>query len=200
MPAHVACRPWVLGEDDRQGCFVVCEADGVRQWFGDAHEVAKAACREHNRVHHPVAPRTDLLSLVYESVVAPAGEHMDLGALLRRSRAHNRSLGITGMLLMEDGWFLQALEGPPAAVDALMAAIARDPRHRHVRILGRELRAERRFPDWAMAEGHIGEVESLPLARYYEAMLLARGGARRPEPTGGPLRAEPDADPDGIAA
>lgn len=177
LPAHIACRPWSYDDREAIGCFVVCPEDGLRQSFGTAHAVAHAACVEHNAIHHPDArrSRSRLLSLIYESRAAPGFDAEALRALLLESRSHNSAFGVTGILLAEQDWFLQALEGPEAIVERLMHGIERDPRHVHVRVLSREYRQVRRFPDWAMAEGHIGEALALPLARYYEAMLAARG-------------------------
>lgn len=174
MPAHVACRPSTFRADPDAGCFVVCSDHGLRRSFGFAHAVARAASREHNAIHHPDALRraAPMLSIVYESRAVTGA--IDLPGLLAGARERNRAFGITGMLLAEDGWFLQALEGPDLVVDALMRTIAKDPRHEHVRVLVREPRRERRFPDWAMAEGHIGEVEARPLAEFYEGLLNAR--------------------------
>lgn len=49
---------------------------------------------------------------------------------IRPHRAHGASFGgITGMLLHFDGNFEPVIEGPTATVEALLAMIARDPRH-----------------------------------------------------------------------
>lgn len=179
MPAHIACRPWSYDAGVPTGCFVVCADHGLHQSFGSAHAVARAACIEHNAIHHPEARRrrSRLLSLIYESAAVPGFGERDLRDLLSDARIRNRAFGVTGMLLVEGGWFLQALEGPEAVVEGLMRSITRDRRHSHVRVLSREFRQDRRFPDWAMAEGHIGEVEALPLAEYYEGLLITRGRA-----------------------
>lgn len=78
------------------------------------------------------------------------------------------------MLLAENGRYVQLLEGPEDEVRGLMARIAEDPRHEHVRILAEEAVTARRFPDWAMARGHVGEIESLPLEEHLETLLEAR--------------------------
>jgi hypothetical protein len=84
------------------------------------------------------------------------------------------------MLLVENGRFLQALERPDDEVRGLTAHIARDPRHEHVRVLIEEPTDARRFPDWAMAHGHVGDLEARPLAEYFEALLDAREERPRP--------------------
>lgn len=70
--------------------------------------------------------------------------------LARDAAANNRRTEVTGVLLADAGVFVQWLEGPKAHVDALMARIATDPRHRDVSVLSAGWAAERRFPDWPM--------------------------------------------------
>ncbi len=120
------------------------------------------------------AGRDRLLSITYHSAAIPGFDQGDLDDLLAASRTRNRARNVTGMLLMENGRFLQAIEGPEPAVRDLMATIAADPRHQHVRVLAEEQVASRRFPDWEMARGHVGEAESVPLARYGEVFAAAR--------------------------
>lgn len=126
--------------------------------------------------------RERLVSIVYHSAGNPAISSIDLDELLTQARAKNRATGVTGMLLAENGRFLQVLEGPEGAVRDLMETIADDPRHEHVRVLDEAPIQARRFPDWAMAQGHVGEIETLPLAEYMEALVTARG--ELPDPPG----------------
>jgi hypothetical protein len=70
--------------------------------------------------------------------------------LLHQCRENNRRQGITGMLLYNDGNFVQVLEGPQEAVDRLLATIKHDLRHKGVLELLRGDLAERQFPDWSM--------------------------------------------------
>lgn len=179
MVAHISCRPWSYVDDVPASCSVVCVEHDLRASFGRAHAVARAACIEHNTIHHVGERRAavPLLSVIYASAASATCTESDLQDLLHRARTRNRAFGVTGMLLAEDGWFLQALEGPAPIVENLLQSIRRDPRHTRLHVLSQELRRERRFPDWAMAQGHIGDVESRPLAQYYEALLLVRARA-----------------------
>ena len=124
--------------------------------------------------------RDRLLSVIYHSAATPGFSSIDLSELLTQDRAKNRAYGVTGMLLAENGRFLQALEGPEGAVRGLMETIAADPRHQHVRVLSEEDIRARRFPDWSMAEGHVGEIETMPLAEYLRALMGARGEMEDP--------------------
>jgi hypothetical protein len=127
-------------------------------------------------------------SLAYESQASVPLTAPDLLDLLGQSRENNAQSGVTGILLYRHGTFLQVLEGPHAAVDALYATIARDPRHRDVSTVLVEDRVEelyatiardsrhhavstvlaedrsaRRFPDWTMGfadvAGELGDVD-----------------------------------------
>lgn len=72
-------------------------------------------------------------------------------SILRASRANNTSKGITGLLLYRDGSFVQFLEGPATAVDALYDKIERDPRHHGVIRVLRQPVTKRDFKQWSMA-------------------------------------------------
>lgn len=133
--------------------------------------------------------RSRLLSIVYHSAATPGSSSFDLDEILTVSRVRNRASGITGMLLAENGRFVQLLEGPEDEVRELMSRIAADPRHEHVRILAEDGVSVRRFPDWAMAHGHVGEIESLPFEDHLEALLDARDELPGPATTASRLKA-----------
>jgi len=63
------------------------------------------------------------------------------------------------MLLYSERGFFQILEGAPEDVDALMARIATDPRHRAVTVIIREPIARRSFGDWTMGYASISADE-----------------------------------------
>ena len=120
------------------------------------------------------ATKPQVFTLVYHSTAVPGLSSFDLDEILSVSRARNPGRAVTGMLLAENGRFLQALEGAEDEVRALMTRIEQDPRHEHVRVLVAQVGEARRFPDWAMAHGHVGELEAKPLAEYFEALSQAR--------------------------
>ena len=63
----------------------------------------------------------------------------------------NAELSVTGALISTRFNFAQLLEGPTAAVDALMDSIRRDPRHREVRVISTGPLARRQFASWSLA-------------------------------------------------
>ncbi len=91
-----------------------------------------------------------LLSLVYTSTASQPFRATALDQLLAECRTRNARRNVTGMLLYRDQRFIQVLEGEAATVSDLADRIARDPRHRDMRVLMTERIAQRRFPEWTM--------------------------------------------------
>lgn len=73
--------------------------------------------------------------VVYLSTSRNPGTNDDLTAILETARSKNGALGITGLLAHGGPLFLQILEGAPEAIDAVMAKISADTRHRSVRVI-----------------------------------------------------------------
>ena len=102
-----------------------------------------------------------LYHLIYQSRALVPFTDPELSALLHQSRAHNRQMHVTGLLLHSpDGRFLQILEGEDADVRQLYYQhISSDPRHYHCRVLGEGSCAERSFADWSMGFRVANEAE-----------------------------------------
>ena len=86
--------------------------------------------------------------LTYQSRAVSRPSESDLGQLVAQARERNRRLGVTGMLLYENGRFLQTLEGPPTGLSAVWASIRRDERHRDIEVLTEHMVSSRLFSDW----------------------------------------------------
>ena len=71
--------------------------------------------------------------------------------IFRQARNANRRYSITGYLHREDGFYVQYLEGPPEAVQALKRRISCDRRHEAVETLAAGRVETRRFRGWDMA-------------------------------------------------
>jgi hypothetical protein len=91
-----------------------------------------------------------MFQLVYVSSATWPMNNEDLNRILDMSRANNRRLGVTGLLLHIDQGFLQVLEGPKDAVLMLFARIQKDARHIGLRVLIQQESTERLFADWLM--------------------------------------------------
>lgn len=113
-----------------------------------------------------------LVRLMYASRAADSVSTDALGAILRRSRQDNQASGITGLLCLSGGSFLQVLEGGRAQVSALYNRIAADARHRDVVLLSYEEIGERRFAGWAMGLIDLSRLNPALLLKYSEAAVL----------------------------
>jgi methanogenic corrinoid protein MtbC1 len=91
-----------------------------------------------------------MASLTYRSEAANAPSPSELQSLVTAAQGRNRSLGVTGMLLYDDGRYLQTLEGPPAAVEVLWSSIQSDPRHGRIEVLSQHIVPSRLFSGWDM--------------------------------------------------
>jgi hypothetical protein len=109
-----------------------------------------------------------LVRLIYASKVTPNFGPMDMRDILDKSRRNNTENGITGLLVMADGHFFQALEGDREAVNHVYARILRDPRHTSSVILSSAEIEKRQFTSWTM--GYVLHTEkNRPLFLAYSA-------------------------------
>jgi hypothetical protein len=113
-----------------------------------------------------------LVRLVYASRAVAAVDQEELVAILRKCKAHNPKLGITGVLCFSEGIFLQALEGGRSAVNQLYNRIASDSRHTQVELLHYEEIGERRFAGWSMGQVHVQRLNPAMLLKYSETPKL----------------------------
>ncbi len=111
---------------------------------------------------------TILVRLIYASKVTPNFGPMDMRDILDKSRRNNTDSGITGLLVMADGHFFQALEGNRSAVHQVYAKILKDSRHSNSAILSATEIEKRQFTDWSM--GYVLRTEkNRPLFLAYSA-------------------------------
>lgn len=90
--------------------------------------------------------------LIYTSRtnILPQNLDADVETIIEASIRNNRQVGVTGLLLVHDGYFVQALEGPAEAVMTTYGRIVSDARHDGCLVLGAGPAAERLFADWHM--------------------------------------------------
>jgi len=98
-------------------------------------------------------PAYKLFRLIYHSRQTP----MVLGdldahvhAIIERSIPNNQRFMLTGLLIVVQGFFLQVLEGPEAAVRGAYCRIVDDPRHDQIAIISGEQAQTRLFGQWNM--------------------------------------------------
>ncbi len=113
-----------------------------------------------------------LVRLMYASRAAAAVDQDELVAILRKSKANNPALGITGVLCFSEGIFLQVLEGGRGAVNRLYNRIATDARHTQVELLVYEEIGERHFAGWSMGQVNMARLNPGLLLKYSERPVL----------------------------
>ena len=94
-----------------------------------------------------------LIRILYQSQskLAAAPQRALLNELLTKAQTNNQRDGITGLLVADDLWFVQVLEGSQKVVWSTYERIKADNRHRSVMLLDVRDVEERQFADWSMA-------------------------------------------------
>ena len=113
-----------------------------------------------------------LVRLMYVSRAADSVNQNELVAILKKSKANNVGIGITGVLCFSADIFLQVLEGGRSPVSALYNKIANDPRHHDVVLLSYEEVAERSFAGWSMGRANLTRLNPSLVMKYSETALL----------------------------
>ena len=88
--------------------------------------------------------------LLYSSVATEGLSTQEVFRIIETSQRNNVRREVTGFLIHDSDRFLQLIEGPPLAVEGLLADIERDPRNHSVEVILRSSAEERWFPDWDM--------------------------------------------------
>lgn len=86
--------------------------------------------------------------LTYQSRASVPPTKDELDEIVRLARVRNRANSVTGMLLYEDGRYLQTLEGPREGLGTIWSSIERDERHEDIEVLSQHLVTSRLFSDW----------------------------------------------------
>lgn len=109
---------------------------------------------------------SNLKNVVYVSSAVRRMSKDELRDRLLKFRANNEANGISGVLIYQDGTYLQFIEGPAEVVDKLLETISADKDHKDfTTLLEREAQA-RLFPDWSMGFSEMTGLEDLP--DYYD--------------------------------
>ena len=104
-----------------------------------------------NTLANQIGPK-DLFGIAYVSRREPQLDEAELQLIQHKSLRFNTENQITGVLIVDDSWIIQVLEGRHDDVSALMNTIEEDPRHREVRRFSSGKLAERVLPNWEMTE------------------------------------------------
>lgn len=107
-----------------------------------------------------------LVRLSYASFKDKYVDGKELQKILAHAQAHNTSKDITGVLVFNSQFFLQAIEGSRVEISKLYNKIATDPRHHDVQIIRHDAIERRIWTDWAMEFISISEAEEQIYRRY----------------------------------
>jgi Sensors of blue-light using FAD len=113
-----------------------------------------------------------LVRLLYASRTSDTMTAEGLALIMKQSKTNNAKSGVTGVLCLSEGIFLQVLEGGRTAVSALYNRIANDARHRDVVLLHYEEINERCFSGWSMGEVNMARLNPALLLKYSETATL----------------------------
>lgn len=110
----------------------------------------------------------DLVQLIYVSSAKYLMTEHELVDLLKAARVANLSHGITGLLLYNDGNFMQVIEGERCDVDQLFKNIEGDVSHTGIIVLLKDKIISRDFSKWAMGFHNISGKELEGFSRFLE--------------------------------
>ena len=124
-------------------------------------------------------------SLIYVSKASEGISHQDILDILTQSWKFNHNSYVSGMLVYDNGYFIQLIQGPIKTIDNLYARISGDRRHTDIKTLGEEQLHLRDCNGWGIgifnnqeiAESiyqalDIGHGKSLYQADYHNAKTL----------------------------
>ena len=117
-------------------------------------------------------PLVPLRLLVYTARYRGDDLNTDLQAILAVSRRNNQRDGVTGCLLVDGQVFVQALEGPPEAIEALYARICADHRCESPEVLLDQPARTRSTWGWSLVVGRVGPgMQETELRSFRDAYL-----------------------------
>jgi len=96
------------------------------------------------------ANNNDVYQIAYTSNATKSLSIDEIKDLELTASERNLKLDVTGLLIYQNGKFLQFLEGPNKQVEALFSSIKADKRHQAINLLRNEPISKRQFTDWHM--------------------------------------------------
>ncbi|MEJ2792861.1 BLUF domain-containing protein [Iodobacter sp. LRB] len=107
---------------------------------------------------------SDLHSLIYVSTATHLMTDAELETLLQGAVEQNNKNDVTGVLLYNDGDFMQCLEGPEHILRETFKRISRSSRHSGIICLFDEKISKRSFSDWHMGYAKTSKSQMLALS------------------------------------
>jgi methanogenic corrinoid protein MtbC1 len=91
-----------------------------------------------------------LSAFVYRSRAARPFSYPELQQLMRDAQSRNHEESLTGLMVYDEPYFYQWLEGPPDSVGRVRQSIKKDPRHQEIEVLRETPISARMFNGWDM--------------------------------------------------
>lgn len=107
-----------------------------------------------------------LVRLLYASRLVDHAYPGKIMEIVEEAQANNPLHGITGILCHSEQMFMQVIEGGRERINALYAAILKDPRHSNVVLLHYEEIHERKYAAWTMGNANLSKINPSLLLRY----------------------------------
>lgn len=92
-----------------------------------------------------------LSQMIYASRVCESASSDDFTEILQTSRKNNQRVGIGGVLLYDERYFFQGVEGERSDVNNLLNRLVKDTRHTDFHLLSFKSLSHRLFSRWCMA-------------------------------------------------
>jgi len=98
-----------------------------------------------------------LFQIIYVSSAVDALDSQTYQSIAMKAVEFNKSVQITGMMMLYNGAIIQVMEGPKEAVTELYERILVDRRHKNpIKLFGGAIE-KRDFPDWSMGFEHAND-------------------------------------------
>ncbi|QDL54763.1 BLUF domain-containing protein [Rhodoferax aquaticus] len=92
-----------------------------------------------------------LSQMIYASRVCAPASSETINEILQISRKNNQRVGIGGVLLYDERYFFQGVEGERSDVNSLLNRLVKDFRHTDFHLLSFKSLSHRHFSRWCMA-------------------------------------------------
>ena len=110
--------------------------------------------------------------IIYISSAVRKMDDDELLDILKTSREKNKKNDISGMLLYDNGSFIQVLEGEDSLVDNTFISIQNDERHNNIMVMQNKYVDSREFVNWSMGFENISNIDKTKIDGYAQFQSL----------------------------
>jgi len=110
--------------------------------------------------------------IIYISSAVRKMDDDELLDILKTSRDNNKKNDISGMLLYDNGSFIQILEGEDSLIDTIFNNIQNDERHNNIMVMQNRDIDSREFAEWSMGFENISKIDKTKIDGYAQFQSL----------------------------